>query len=101
MDTGIQVESLKVAELGDSERRLWLAFRAADPRLQGPYFDLRYVEAAGDVAPGGRMAVIHRRGTVVGFLPYQRRGAMLQRAFATSANSRRDVTQVRGALGFV
>ncbi len=30
-----------------------------------------------------------------------RRGAMLQRAFAASANSRRDATQVRGALGFV
>lgn len=78
MDTGIQVESLKVAELGDSERRLWSAFRAADPRLRSPYFDLRYVEAAGDVAPGGRLAVIHRAGTVVGFLPYQRRGATLQ-----------------------
>jgi CelD/BcsL family acetyltransferase involved in cellulose biosynthesis len=78
VDTGIEVESLKVVELGDSERRLWSAFRAADPRLQSPYFDLRYVEAAGEIAPGGRMAVIHRRGAVVGFLPYQRRGAMLQ-----------------------
>jgi CelD/BcsL family acetyltransferase involved in cellulose biosynthesis len=78
VDTGIQVETLRIAELGESERRLWSAFRAADPRLQSPYFDLRYIDVAGRTAPGGRMAVIHRRGAVVGFLPYQRRGATLQ-----------------------
>ncbi len=51
MDARIDIEAVKVADLGEGERALWRALRAAHPHLGSPYFDLRYVEAAGRVAP--------------------------------------------------
>ena len=66
--------------LGDcvAARDLWSAFRAADPAFHSPYFDLRYVLAAGEAAPEAQVAVIRRRGEIVGFLPFQRRGRLIQ-----------------------
>lgn len=74
----IVVEAVTVSELGAAERELWRDFRAADPRLASPYFDLRFVEAASAVAPGARLAVIREGGAVRGFLPFQQRGGLLQ-----------------------
>jgi CelD/BcsL family acetyltransferase involved in cellulose biosynthesis len=74
----IDVEAVKVAELGEAERGLWRALRSERPHLGSPYFDLRYVEAAERVAPDGRVAVIRRGGRVIGFFPFQRRGGALQ-----------------------
>lgn len=75
---GVDVETVAVSELGAAERALWAQFRAADPALAGPYFDLRFVEAASQVAPGARVAVVREGGAVRGFLPYQQRGSLLQ-----------------------
>lgn len=75
---GVDVETVAVSELGAAERALWAGFRAADPALGSPYFDLRFVEAAGQVAPGARVAVIREDGAVRGFLPFQQRGSLLQ-----------------------
>jgi CelD/BcsL family acetyltransferase involved in cellulose biosynthesis len=69
---------MRPQELGASERAQWAAFRAADPALASPYFDLRYTLAAAEVCPGAFVAVIHRGGEVVGFLPFQRRGGLIQ-----------------------
>ena len=74
----IAVETIEVSQLGDAERELWRGFRAADPLLGSPYFDLRFVEAASAVAPGARLAVIREGGTVRGFLPFQQRGGLMQ-----------------------
>jgi CelD/BcsL family acetyltransferase involved in cellulose biosynthesis len=78
VDTRIEVEAVKVAELGEAERRLWRALRVAHPHLGSPYFDPRYVEAAERVSPDGGVGVIRRGGRVVGFFPFQRRGGALQ-----------------------
>jgi CelD/BcsL family acetyltransferase involved in cellulose biosynthesis len=78
VDSRIEVEAVKVAELGEDERAVWRALRMAHPHLGSPYFDLRYVEAAERVAPEGGVAVIRRGGRVVGFFPFQRRGGALQ-----------------------
>ena len=74
----VVVETIAVSDLGDAERELWRGFRAADPRLGSPYFDLRFVEAASAVTPGARLAVIREGGTIRGFLPFQQRGGLLQ-----------------------
>lgn len=74
----VVVETIAVSELGTAERELWRGFRAADPRLGSPYFDLRFVEAASAVAPGAQLAVIREGGTIRGFLPFQQRGGLLQ-----------------------
>lgn len=73
-----EVETVAASELGATERALWAAFRAADPSLASPYFDLRFVEAASEVAPGARVAIVHEGGAVRGFLPFQQRGGLLQ-----------------------
>lgn len=78
MQAGVKVEAIEVEALGADERALWSALRNAHPHLGSPYFDLRYVEAACRVAPGGRVAVIRRDRQVIGFLPFQRRGGVLQ-----------------------
>lgn len=78
MDAAFEVETLKPAELGADARALWASFRAADPTLRSPYFDLRYALAAGEGAPGAEVAVIRSQGRIVGFLPFQRRGGRIQ-----------------------
>lgn len=75
---GVDVEAVAVSELGVAERALWSRFRAEDPALASPYFDLRFVEAASQIAPGARVAVVREGGAVRGFLPFQQRGSLLQ-----------------------
>jgi CelD/BcsL family acetyltransferase involved in cellulose biosynthesis len=74
----LRVETIRPEELGGAERAQWAAFRAADPALASPYFDLRYTMAAAEVCPNAHVAIIHRSGEVVGFLPFQRRGGLVQ-----------------------
>jgi len=78
VDRALQARVIEAADLGVTERARWNALRAADPLLGGPYFDLRYIETAADCAPGARIAVLERGGRIVGFLPFQRRGSLLQ-----------------------
>jgi len=78
LDARIDIETVKVAELGEGERAVWRALRAAHAHLGSPYFDLRYVEAAARVSPEARVAIFCRGGRVVGFFPFQRRGGALQ-----------------------
>ena len=75
---GVKIETMAVSELGEAELALWRGFRAADPALASPYFDPRFAQAAGETAPGARAAVIHERGVIRGFLPFQQRGGLAQ-----------------------
>lgn len=74
----LSVRTLKPAQLDADAHALWAAFRAADPALRSPYFDLRYSLAAGEIAPGAEVAVIEQAGGILGFLPFQRRGGLVQ-----------------------
>lgn len=78
MGPALRVETRRVDELDPSERALWARFRDADPALSSPYFDLRYVAAAAQFAPGAALAIIWRGEQIEAFLPFQRRGAMIQ-----------------------
>lgn len=78
MSARLAIDTLKPAQLDASSRALWNEFRAADPVFRSPYFDLRYALVAGDSAPGAEIAVISRGGRVEGFLPFQRRGRLIQ-----------------------
>ncbi|MFN3524373.1 MAG: GNAT family N-acetyltransferase [Phenylobacterium sp.] len=72
------VDTLEPARLDSESRAAWAAFRDADPALRSPYFDLRYALAAGEAAPGAEVAVISRGGRIAAFLPFQRRGKLIQ-----------------------
>ena len=74
----VSVEVLRPGQLGPGERAAWAAWVAADPRLASPYFRLEFSLAADGVIPGARVAVIRQGGALVGFLPFQRRGAAAQ-----------------------
>ncbi|WP_309645138.1 GNAT family N-acetyltransferase [Phenylobacterium sp.] len=78
MSTDILVETGRASALSAEARDLWRGFRDADPALSSPYFDLRYTLAAGGHAPGVEVATISRRAEIIGFLPFQRRGALIQ-----------------------
>lgn len=69
---------MKVSDLGALERARWSALRQANPLLGSPYFDLRFMDVAGEIAPGAAVAVIRRGDEIEGFLPFQRRGALIQ-----------------------
>ena len=73
MGAGISVETRRASELDPQARALWAQFRSADPALASPYFDFRYILAAGETAPGAEVAIIRRAGAIVAFLPFQRR----------------------------
>lgn len=104
----IKVDVLAPSALSASERGLWAHFRAGSPRLASPYFDLRFVLAAAEVCPGAALAVIHRGGRIEGFLPFQRRGGLVQPLAAPLADyhgivarpgARIDLVEVIRALG--
>ncbi|MFN3515482.1 MAG: GNAT family N-acetyltransferase [Phenylobacterium sp.] len=104
----LKVVTLKPAELDAQARALWARFRDADPTLASPYFDLRYVLAAGEAAPDVEVATIRRGGEIVGFLPFQRRGSRIQPVAApltdyhgliAAPGTRIDLTAVIAGLG--
>lgn len=78
MHAGVAIETVRAVELGAVERARWNVLRASNRLLASPYFDLRYIDVAADVAPGARVAIIRQHGDIVGFLPFQRRGGLLQ-----------------------
>ena len=78
MGRGLTAEIIEVGELSASERDRWLAWIAADPALASPYFHPDFAVVAAEVAPGARLAVLHRDGQVAGFFPHQWRGGAVQ-----------------------
>jgi CelD/BcsL family acetyltransferase involved in cellulose biosynthesis len=78
LSDGVAIETIKVSELGAPERARWAQLRRANPVLGSPYFDLRYIDVAGAVTPGSRVAILRNGTGIVGFLPFQRRGGLLQ-----------------------
>ncbi len=74
----LDVEVVRPEGLGVPERNAWSRFVASDPALAHPYFDLRYVLAAGACVPDAKVAVIWRGARIAGFLPFQRRGGVVQ-----------------------
>lgn len=78
MDSSLRIDAVRPGDLGAEERAAWRAFRAARPELASPYFDLRYILAAGEVAPHAAVAVARRAGRIEAFLPFQRRAGLIQ-----------------------
>lgn len=78
MTDEIEVDVVRPGELGGPEQDLWTGFNARSGRRRSPYFCYAYTRAADEIVPGARVAILHRRGAIVGFLPFQARGAKLQ-----------------------
>lgn len=78
MGRQLSVEIIGTEALTPAERALWLGWTAASPAYESPFFHPDFTAVAGRAAPGARLAVLHRNGTVVGFLPHQRRGGAAQ-----------------------
>lgn len=78
MGAALKIEVVRPTELNLAERRLWQSFRGASPHLASPYFDLRYALAAGASAPEAQVAILHRRGAIAGFFPFQKRRGAIQ-----------------------
>lgn len=77
MSAAISIELVKPSALPPQAQARWAAFRAASPLYASPYFDLRYIQAAGAAAPEAEIAILHRHGETIGFLPFQRRGGAI------------------------
>lgn len=72
MGTGdFTVDVIAPADFGPPEQSAWVRLRAANPVLWSPYFDPRYLQVCARHAPQPRLAVVHRGGTIIGFLPFQ------------------------------
>jgi len=79
MSNPAHVDIMKPQELTGEDIALWQGFVAQRQDMRGPYFDIRYVQAAGQVVPEARVARLKdHEGTVLGYLPYQVRGKVLQ-----------------------
>jgi CelD/BcsL family acetyltransferase involved in cellulose biosynthesis len=74
----IKADSIRVDALSATHRALWVAWRAASPRYYSPFFDLRFVETAARICPHAGVTVLRRGDAVAGFLPFQRRGGVIQ-----------------------
>lgn len=75
---GVAIETARMSDLGAPERARWTELRRANPLLASPYFDIRYADVASRHAPDAHVAVVRRDSQIVGFLPFQRRGGLLQ-----------------------
>ena len=75
---GLKLEIVKADSLSMGDVDLWRAMIAANPELASPYFDPDFTRIAAAVCPGAAVAVLHRRGEIVGFFPHQRRGRAIQ-----------------------
>lgn len=78
MGRQLSVEIIGTEALTPAERSLWLGWIAADQAYESPFFHPDFTVVAGRTAPEARLAVLHRNGSVVGFLPHQRRGGAAQ-----------------------
>ena len=78
MNTRLSVDVLAPGALSAPELEAWRSFREASPRLSSPYFAPEFALAADGVVPGAAVAVIHDRGAVQAFLPFQKRGGVAQ-----------------------
>jgi CelD/BcsL family acetyltransferase involved in cellulose biosynthesis len=74
----LSVEIIGTEALTPAERALWLGWTQANRAYESPFFHPDFTAVAGRAAPEARLAVLHRAGVVVGFLPHQRRGGAAQ-----------------------
>ena len=72
------IDTLKPDALTSEDVALWTRFLAQRPDLSGPYFDVRYVQAAGARVPHAGVARLWRDGHIAGYFPYQLRAGALQ-----------------------
>lgn len=75
----LDVETLHPRELSAVERRIWRDMAAAEPAFSSPLMGPDFARAVGAVRDDTRVAVIRRRGEVLGFLPHHRRPGHLAR----------------------
>lgn len=78
MGRQLSVEIIGTEALTPAERSLWLGWTQGSRAFESPFFHPDFTAVAGRSAPEARLAVLHRNGTVVGFLPHQRRGGAAQ-----------------------
>lgn len=79
MPNPASVDIIKPEDISPEDVALWQSFVALRDDLKGPYFDVRYAQAAGRVVPEARIARLKdNEGRVIGYLPYQIRGKTLQ-----------------------
>jgi len=75
---GLKLEIVKADSLSMGDVDQWRAMVAANPALTSPYFRPEFTQIAAEVCPVAAVAVLHRRGEIVGFFPHQRRGGAVQ-----------------------
>jgi CelD/BcsL family acetyltransferase involved in cellulose biosynthesis len=66
-----QCRSVRPSELTDFERSQWKDFRAANSVYASPFFSLEFAEAASEIRPDAKVAILENEDGIVGFLPYQ------------------------------
>jgi CelD/BcsL family acetyltransferase involved in cellulose biosynthesis len=74
----LRTELLRPQDLTAEDARLWRSFLAQRPELTGPYFDIRYVQAAASSVPNAGVARFWDGERIVGYFPYQIRSGALQ-----------------------
>jgi CelD/BcsL family acetyltransferase involved in cellulose biosynthesis len=69
----MKISVLRVAELDPALLRRWDQLQRTNPLLASPYFSPGFTQAAADVLPGVRVAVLEDEHGMSGFFPFQRR----------------------------
>jgi CelD/BcsL family acetyltransferase involved in cellulose biosynthesis len=84
------------AELGPEELSRWRAMQRASLPLASPFLSPDFTLAVSRVRPGARVAVLEAGGTIVGFLPYERRRFAIGRPIGAGVCDRQGVIHVPG-----
>ncbi len=71
----IQAEVKHPSALSDADIAQWRAFCAAEPAFRNPLLGPDFARLVGEVRTDARVAVLRRRGSTVGFLPFHKRGS--------------------------
>lgn len=73
----VTADIVRPDELTNAEVSGWMAMIASDRCYASPFFHPAFARAVAPVAPGAAVAVLHRRGEIIGYFPFQRRGSTI------------------------
>lgn len=72
------IDILSVSDLTAADEAAWQRLVAQSPALNGPYFDIRYIQAIGRDVPQAGLVRFRDNDDIIGYFPYQIRSGVLQ-----------------------
>ena len=68
---GYAIDVVTASHLTDRTAAHWEELRTLSPSLTSPFFSSRYTRIVGELRPASKVAIIHKDGSVIAYLPFE------------------------------